>query len=948
MRANGGTYTLSFGGQTTAPIAFDAAAATVRVALQGLSSIGPGGVTVSGGPGSASGAFPYAVVFTGPLAVKDVEQITADGSGLVEPGEGAPEVTTDTDGHPEGFQGATEIRCDPDQIKDPGQIPVTAKITGLSAKTTYHLRLVVSNAGGVDIQDATNFTTTGKPVVETQSASDVHDTTATLGGKLNPVEGPVVYQFEWGVDEGAGDVTYEEVAPSEPVALPFEDQILHVVTTPLTGLSPNTNYHYRLVATNTLTEEETVGVERVFTTRPTPGPPVACPNEASRVGPSATLPDCRAYEFTTPGLNGSAPVIWPFFTPQGVAPDGSAAAWQASDAPDSAEGSTAVDNTLVALRGSSGWSTKGLSAATPQATGTAYTLNPSSVGLSTDLRQSLLWINMPLVGAASPAGTNLYLRRADDSIIPLTNIGPAVYGYGGELLAASQDFTRLFIVSTVRQFDTDPDVALNPYEWRDGQLRLVTILPDGEPAPSGGSLPTNRAAQPIASDDGRSVLFNAAGYSDLFLRVNAEKTINVSTSQKPGSPGPALSVGSAGISADGSEVIFTSTSELTEDAYTGRTSGVLNNKGSDLYSYDVKTGVLTDLTVDHEPTDKETGAGVEHVVGASRDASYIYFIASGKLAPGGTSGSRNIYVEHEGEIKFVATNPVGTFETGFPFYVTPNGLYAGFMTNEPQTGYDNAGHTEVYKYTYNGALECASCRPDGEPPNGDAAIVGRVVSEDGSKVFFQSNDAIVPRAGSGLMNVFEYEGGEVHLLSPGGGATALLVGASLSGDDVFIATFDELARGEGPVFAVYDARVNATVPPRTEAAGCQGEACRGPASSAVEVPTAGSATFEATGKVSVFGAETVRGSKAQLRVVVPGGGELAISGQGLTPLKKAVTAAGSVTVTLALKATAEKRLRNKGTLRTKPEILFRSSGGATSRADFRLKFEAVRKKKDRR
>ena len=274
----------------------------------------------------------------------------------------------------------------------------------------------------------------------------------------------------------------------------------------------------------------------------------------------------------------------------------------------------------------------------------------------------------------------------------------------------------------MRQFDTDPDVALNPYEWLNGQLRLVTILPNGEAAPGGGSLPTNRAAQPIASDDGRSVLFNAAGYSDLFLRIDAEQTINVSTSQKTGSPGPALSVGSAGMAADGSKIIFTSTSELTDDAYTGRTSGVPNNKGSDLYSYDVETGDLTDLTVDHEPADKETGAGVEHVVGASRDASYIYFIASGKLAPGGTSGSRNIYVEHDGEIKFVATNPVGTFETGFPFYVTPNGLYAGFMTNEPQTGYDNAGHTEVYKYTYNGALECASCRPDGEPPNGDAAI----------------------------------------------------------------------------------------------------------------------------------------------------------------------------------------------------------------------------------
>ena len=52
-----------------------------------------------------------------------------------------------------------------------------------------------------------------------------------------------------------------------------------------------------------------------------------------------------------------------------------------------------------------------------------------------------------------------------------------------------------------------------------------------------------------------------------------------------------------------------------------------------------------------------------------------------------------------------------------------------------------------------------------------------------------------------------------------------------------------------------------------------------------------------------------------------------------------------MTVTLALQRSAEKKLRNKGILRTKPEILFRSTTGATSRADFRLKFESAGKKK---
>ena len=119
---------------------------------------------------------------------------------------------------------------------------------------------------------------------------------------------------------------------------------------------------------------------------------------------------------------------------------------------------------------------------------------------------------------------------------------------------------------------------------------------------------------------------------------------------------------------------------------------------------------------------------MERVVGASRNADYVYFIAAGDLAPGATSGERNLYVEHEGAIDFVGTDPTGDPGQGYPFYVTPDGLHAAFMSAEGQTGYDNAGKTEVYKYSYGAGLECASCRPSGEPPTGDASIAGRALS----------------------------------------------------------------------------------------------------------------------------------------------------------------------------------------------------------------------------
>ena len=89
----------------------------------------------------------------------------------------------------------------------------------------------------------------------------------------------------------------------------------------------------------------------------------------------------------------------------------------------------------------------------------------------------MLWTNQPLAGGTSPSGTNLYLRRADGTFVALTKTGAPKYSDGGELSGASQDFTRLFIVSTVKQLLEDPVNGGNTYEWANGALKLVTILP---------------------------------------------------------------------------------------------------------------------------------------------------------------------------------------------------------------------------------------------------------------------------------------------------------------------------------------------------------------------------------------------------------------------------------------------------------------------------------------
>jgi hypothetical protein len=95
----GGTFTLTFNGQTTGNIAYNATAATVQAALEALSNINVGDVTVAGGPGPGT---PWTVTFDatdsgGQFHGANVSQMTAAGSftGGTSPAVG---VTTTTGG----------------------------------------------------------------------------------------------------------------------------------------------------------------------------------------------------------------------------------------------------------------------------------------------------------------------------------------------------------------------------------------------------------------------------------------------------------------------------------------------------------------------------------------------------------------------------------------------------------------------------------------------------------------------------------------------------------------------------------------------------------------------------------------------------------------------------------------------------------------------------------
>lgn len=77
--ATGGTFTLTFGADTTAPVAFDATGPALDSALEALAGIGTGNVVVSK-PGSPAGR--YNVTFSGALSRANVSRLRAGNAGL--------------------------------------------------------------------------------------------------------------------------------------------------------------------------------------------------------------------------------------------------------------------------------------------------------------------------------------------------------------------------------------------------------------------------------------------------------------------------------------------------------------------------------------------------------------------------------------------------------------------------------------------------------------------------------------------------------------------------------------------------------------------------------------------------------------------------------------------------------------------------------------------------
>jgi hypothetical protein len=158
----------------------------------------------------------------------------------------------------------------------------SAALSGLSAQTTYHYRLVATNAEGTNVGHDRTFTTQNAVVgVATVPATNVTRHTATLNGSFDPDARDTHYYFEWGTD-----TSYGQNSPAPPGNDAGSNPGTTAVSVGIVGLALETTYHCRLVATNSL--GTTVGEDQTFTT-----PPAVAglsTGEASSIGiTSATL-----------------------------------------------------------------------------------------------------------------------------------------------------------------------------------------------------------------------------------------------------------------------------------------------------------------------------------------------------------------------------------------------------------------------------------------------------------------------------------------------------------------------------------------------------------------------------------------------------------------------------------------------------------------------------------
>jgi hypothetical protein len=637
--------------------------------------------------------------------------------------------------------------------------PVETTLEHLKAGVTYHYRAVAENIAGVTMGSDETFTTVSSALI-TSWASELGPTGATLNATIDPLGNDTTYYFQYGtavchVHPGACSTSpappgLDIGAGGEPVA----------VSVKLTGLTPGTIYHYRVVAINTL--GESTGSEHTLTT----------PEPVS----TFALPDGRAWEMVSPPEKGSAPVE--AITREGglilAATNGESLTYVANGAigEEVAGNRNPELQQIIATRGAASWSSQDI--VTPNSSAKGWFIGNGSeyryftpeltVALDEPVSHSSNG-EPPLVPGVTQA--TIYLRNnATGAFLPLVSEANTAPGtqFGGKIrfVDATPDLSNVVLVSKVALTGGRSNKGL--YEWTGGQLQYVSLLPNGKSSANAELGFNGRLLEHAISEDGSRVIWTApeggveVTRGHLYMRDSIRgETIRLDAAQGVAEPAK----GSAQFqiaSSDGSRVFFTDKQRLTPDATAEPGQGVGK---PDLYECEIGDEggklacSLNDLTVD--PNEGEHANVQTLILGTGENGTDVYLVAQGVLASNrngnsetAQSGGDNLYHLHydgtQWHTTFIATlssedSPEWEGNTIFDLAyltarVSPNGRYLAFMSQAPITGYDNvdvnpaangARDEEVYLYdSLTTDLTCVSCNPTGARPAGvlDQRVAG--------------------------------------------------------------------------------------------------------------------------------------------------------------------------------------------------------------------------------
>jgi hypothetical protein len=722
------------------------------------------------------------------------------------------------------------------------------------------------------------FTPKAQPVIESTSVINVTNDSADLEAVVNPASLPTSYRFEY-----VADAAYTESGFTNATDVPSPEGSLGEAAGGIAfgalvqNLKPGTVYHYRIVASNADGVSESQA--KTFTTQPAGGE-LALPDGRhwEMVSPpskeGALIYPLGSGLFEALNVqasdNGNA-IVFMTNAPTEANPAGDG---QGVDA--------------IATRGETGWTSRVITPSHKEGTGVAISRGAEYMFFSEDLSLGVnqIWGNFnplsseateqtpyvrtvyehgnintlcstscyrPLVTASNtPPGTEFGQTIQNGVCIYASPCGPLPVG-------ATPDLSHVLITSEGASLTSAHlRFARGLYEWSNGKLQLVSVEPkeEGGGATYGILGSSEGGWQHAVSDNGSLVVWTTG--PRLYLGDTAagkEEAESIRLDLPQGKAGESSSPQFMTASSDLSRIFFLDSGRLTENSMT--------NGQPDLYEYNLNAPAgsrLTDLT----PGKSAGEAGdVEGVVGASEDGSYVYYAAHGEL-----------FEYHNGTTTAIAAPGVvgdgfgGGGDWGALVYrtarVSPNGRWLAFQSSLGLTGYDTrdavSGAPDEEVYLYNGEthkLVCASCNPTGARPvgrklkaldlvNADGALDGSWVSatlptwtrynvdstryqsrflSNSGRLFFDSNEALVPQDVNGTMDVYEYEApgeGSCTASSPtfserSGGCVAMIssgnspqessfMDASASGGDVFfLTTASLLTQDVDTAYDIYDA-----------------------------------------------------------------------------------------------------------------------------------------------